>query len=559
MTGPRAFPRRTARAERLFSAHKQATLGHAMAKTATRLVRKRAKKVSSTRKPGSKAISVFISYSHDDYAIAKVLKDEIDAIDHTGFNVFLDVETIELSNNWKVEIKNAVEEADVFIAIFTGNQKHVFDYCGYEVGLFSGSPKGGKRRRMFCIYDTKEPPTILNDLESVQISYDMGSDKILKSTDGWLSEAFAPRMKDVFKLCDQLYFKRHRKQLADLSEAKSREVIQAFYANKGEEVVDERPLHERLIITLPAVTDWNAIASLPPTATVSAVISTFDVLGLPGGVPQPNKEHNLYSIDWKTLVENVSRRAGNVVPWITYVETSILAQLRAGNSQPPQLSFLGADGKPYRPVIGRFKVYRNGTRRYYVQLIPTLERAFPGREDTSFPLIGLIFGARFWFKFCENEEAFIGSFAPEKADAEFDLEVRSMDSYLQRMIAEAGEFGLADRESMKRFMKVEDASLVDHFFAVWQASYGEISALFKRRLEGKEGKREVTEGIEAFVEAVKPINMKFMNMMFKELLVKLMTRSEIETICGYRPGTESGGKSRQPDTTSGDRVLSSQK
>jgi TIR domain len=470
---------------------------------------------------GPEPISIFISYSHDDTAIARAVKEEISTIDHKGFDVFLDFESIEVGGNWKQAIEKAVEAADVFIAIFTGNQKHVFDYCGYEVGLFSAAANRGRRRRMFCVYDTQEPPTILRDLEGVQIAYDGNSDKNLRSTDGWQSEVYAPRMKDIFKLCYELYRKRFKEQLADLSEAKSRELIQAFYANKGDELIEERPLHARLMVTLPAVTDWEVMQCIPATSTAEAEIATFNILGLPSGIPQLNAADKSYSIGWKALVDALGKRAGNIVPWISYVEASILAQLKAGNSEPPQLSFLGADGKSYRPVIGRFEVFRNGTRRYYVQLIPTMEKSFPGRPETSFPLIGLIFAARFWFKFCEDEEAFLRAFAADKSDVAFDLEVRSLDSYLQRMIAEASEFGLSDKESMKKLMKEDDATLVDHFFEVWHVSYGDLSSLLKNWFERKGNKKAVIEGLVKFVRDVKPLNLKFMQMMFEELSAKL--------------------------------------
>jgi hypothetical protein len=374
---------------------------------------------------------------------------------------------------------------------------------------------------MLCVYDTKEAPTILKDLQGVPITYDGDSDKLLKSIDGWQSDTYAPQMRKMFQLLYRLYRTRFGKHLDDISEAKSREVIQAFYANKGDEVVDERPLCERLIVALPSVSDWSSVSSIPPAAKVIAAISTFNVVGLPGGIPQVNRDDGTYSMEWKDLVANLRKQAGNVVPWIDYVEASILAQLKAGNSEPPQLSFLGADGKSYRPVIGRFKVYRNGTRRYYVQLIQTLQRGFPGLEETSFPLIGLIFAARFSFKFCENEENLLRSFGGDRSDADFDLEARSLDSYLQRMIAEASEFGLSNKESMKHLMRPQDAPVVDHFFEVWQSAYDNLASLLKGWLERKRKKGDVRAGVEAFVESVTPLNKRFMEMMFCELARRL--------------------------------------
>ncbi|MDU6375382.1 MAG: hypothetical protein E6575_15055, partial [Bradyrhizobium sp.] len=427
---------------------------------------------------------------------------------------------IELGGDWKAEIAFAVKNADIFIAVYTGDQKHVFDYCGFEVGLFTASEPDGMKRRMFCIYDTKEPPTILSGLQGVQIRYDAG-EKLLKSAEGWTSEAFAPRMKAMFSLCYKLYAERRKAHLQDQSEKKSREIIQAFYANKGDEVVDERPLHQRISITLPAVTDWDTMAGIPPTSRVLGTITSFSLLGVPNAVPERLKDQDIYGLDWKDLTEILTKRAGNVVPWIRYVEASIMAQLKAGVTQPPPLSFIGEDLKPYRPIIGRFKVFRNGTRRYYVSLIPTLERLFPGRDETSFPLIGLIFAARFWFKFGEERQKLRDQFSVNATDNAFDLEVRSLDSYLQRMVIEASEYGLADQTSMKNFMKAEDGAIIEHFFVVWKHSYDSLSAVLKGWIDRKVNKPQVADAIERFSNDLLPQNEKFMTMMFRELEIQL--------------------------------------
>jgi hypothetical protein len=483
--------------------------------------KKKTKKASSRpRREKSDRVNVFISYSHDDFPIAQALWQEIAAIDQAAFDVFLDAQAIELGGDWKAEIASAVKNADIFIAVYTGDQKHVFDYCGFEVGLFTASERDGMKRRMFCIYDTRDPPTILAGLQGVQIRYDAG-EKLLKSTDGWMSDAFAPRMKAVFALCYKLYAERREGRLQDQSETKAREIIQAFYANKGDEVIDERPLHERISITLPAVTDWDTMTGIPPTSRVLGAISSFTLLGIPSAIPQRLKEYDIYALDWKDLAEILTKRAGNVVPWIRYVEASIIAQLKAGATQPPPLSFIGEDLKPYRPIIGRFKVFRNGTRRYYVSLIPTLERLFPGRDETSFPLIGLIFAARFWFKFGEERQRLLEQFSVNAADAVFDLEVRALDSYLQRMVVEASEYGLADQASMKKFMKFEDGAIVEHFFVVWKRSYDMLCTMLKGWVDRKVSKPQVADAIDRFANDLLPQNEKFMTMMFRELEIHL--------------------------------------
>ena len=54
--------------------------------------------------------------------------------------VSLMLEAIELGGGTgEAEIARAVKKADIFVAVYTGDQKHVYDYCGFEVGLFTAS------------------------------------------------------------------------------------------------------------------------------------------------------------------------------------------------------------------------------------------------------------------------------------------------------------------------------------------------------------------------------------------------------------------------------------
>ncbi|MDU1670178.1 MAG: hypothetical protein E6833_28755, partial [Bradyrhizobium sp.] len=58
---------------------------------------KKAKNAASRqRRKKIDKINVFISYSHDDFPIAQALWQEIAAIDHAAFEVFLDAQQIEL-------------------------------------------------------------------------------------------------------------------------------------------------------------------------------------------------------------------------------------------------------------------------------------------------------------------------------------------------------------------------------------------------------------------------------------------------------------------------------
>ena len=53
------------------------------------------------------------------------------------------------------------------------------------------------------------------------------------------------------------------------------------------------------------------------------------------------------------------------------------------------------------------------------------------------------------------------------------------------MVEASGRYGLADQTSMKKFMKVEDAAIIEHFFAVWKQSYDVLCGTLKGWVDRK--------------------------------------------------------------------------
>jgi hypothetical protein len=466
-------------------------------------------------------ISVFISYSHDDAGIANALFQEIKAIDNSKFDVFLDYQKIEIGSEWKAQIQSAVHKADVFIAIYTGDQKHVFDYCGFEVGLFTAANDSRIKKPMFCIYDTKEPPAILSDLQGVQVKYDINDPQVSSPTPQWNSDDHSKNIRSVFRLLYQMYKTRFKIDLDDDTESKAQRIIKAFYDNKADEIADELPLQKRFVVIIPAAYAQAELDDLPKNCIVAAGEATFSAMGMPANLLNKNKDDSYYT-NWGQFCETMQLRAGNLVPWILYVKLSILAEINPRKSPPPHVRFVGADKKTYRPILGRFRRYRSGKKHFYVQLIQAAPNTFAGKEETSIPLVGLIFAARFWFKFIEDRDEVMQKFSDSKEDDAFDLEVLLIDSYLKQILAEASEYGLADKSVLKSFLKPEYHPTMDHFFNVWQNKYGETSDLFSRRLHDRKcSKREIKEGIESFITTLKPNNEKFMQIMFDELSGKL--------------------------------------
>ena len=90
------------------------------------------REVSSIEEPGTgKKHRVFISYSSKDSDLAGEIKRQLEGL---GLETFLAHADIVLSQEWRNEIKSALEHCDSFVALVTENF-HTSDYTDQEAGL----------------------------------------------------------------------------------------------------------------------------------------------------------------------------------------------------------------------------------------------------------------------------------------------------------------------------------------------------------------------------------------------------------------------------------------
>ena len=76
-------------------------------------------------------LGLFISYSHEDKAIAGRLKDNLE---YFGFKAFLAHEDIKPTEEWQIRILEELEDCDVFLPLLTNEFKQS-DWTGQETGI----------------------------------------------------------------------------------------------------------------------------------------------------------------------------------------------------------------------------------------------------------------------------------------------------------------------------------------------------------------------------------------------------------------------------------------
>src|ERR1035438_939151 len=120
----------------------------------------------------SQKVNVFISYARRDYAIAKILYEQLSELNRDRVVCFLDTSTIESGEGWEKKLQEALLSADWLLCIYTGHQS---EYCGYEVGVFTGGKTIDKDHpessRVVCFHDVKEYPGMFRSHQNCLVQY----------------------------------------------------------------------------------------------------------------------------------------------------------------------------------------------------------------------------------------------------------------------------------------------------------------------------------------------------------------------------------------------------
>src|SRR3984893_498771 len=120
-------------------------------------------------------VHVFISYSHEDFGIAQCLQDELIAVNPHPVRCFLDAYSIRSGEEWHSKIIDNLKAADWLIFLYTGRERRPYDFCGFEIGIFTSvhmldnSQKRTEAARLLCLHDTPAVPSLLAMVQNRRI------------------------------------------------------------------------------------------------------------------------------------------------------------------------------------------------------------------------------------------------------------------------------------------------------------------------------------------------------------------------------------------------------
>src|SRR5262249_38603326 len=221
----------------------------------------------------------------------------------------------------------------------------------------------------------------------------------------------------------KLYTTEHRinnpgQYTIDIAQAASK-IAYSFEKARQEDEQSETPLQAGLEVIVSPSFEGKEGERIPPQSIVLGSSRAFEILGL--NVPYSVGGSEAPHTTWGELRQRLSTPERANIPWMDRLETNICLAAAQKIPQPDDATFRGSgqDRRIYRSVLTRYKLYKNGKRRFYVLLVETFDRRFVGDPDTSLLLTALMLASRWFFTFFEQWDVTVKQFGNSRSDAEF--------------------------------------------------------------------------------------------------------------------------------------------
>ncbi len=475
-------------------------------------------------------INVFISYAHEDTIIANAIKDQLTLLAQSGrggpsLYCFLDTESIQPGTKYEPVIRGALEQADWLIVVFTGYQSV---YCGYEIGMYSIiKPQPDKsigEKPVACLHDVeqKKLPAVVEGYNTTLISriapyLPEPPNTVLQSAEPWWNSPVG-RLLRAICATKNLYTPQHRNNAPaqyeiDIAQAASK-ITYSFEIARQEDERSETPLQAGLELVVFPPFEGKDGERIPPQSTVFGSSLAFEILGL--NVPYSVGGSEAPRITWEELRQALSTRERLNVPWLDRLETNICLASALKKPQPDNVTFRGKgqDRRIYRAVLTRYKLYKNGKRRFYILLAETFDRRFVGDPDTSLLLTALMLASRWRFTFFERWNQTLDQFGAGRSGAQFMDACKQLEYNMEWIENEGVELGADNLDAMIHAFGDQQKARVERFYGDYYTAKSKMHSRLPETFEklSMEKRTEVQGAIVEFLTAVKDQNDEFLEL-----------------------------------------------
>jgi hypothetical protein len=462
----------------------------------------------------------FVSYAHNDAIVADAIEEQLTHLAERGkgkafLSCFLDTKSIPKGQRYEPIIRSGLKDADWLIVIFTGDQSV---YCGFEIGLYSYTSSDD--RPIICLHDVDKSrlPGVLEGYNAVTV----GAIAPYKTKDPvssgeemnlWWESPVGKFLRSFCKTKD-LYTSEDRENpgeyLVDIATA-AKKISWAFEAARQEDEVSETPVQAGFEITInPAEGDLTRI---PEESVMFGTSRAFDILGLV--LPLSLSSNQAPQITWGELRRALLQPERANIPWMDRLEVNVTLAAALKVPEPEDVTFRGSrDGRIYRAILTRHKLYRNGKRKFFVLLVETFDRRFIGNRQSSMLLIALTLASRWRFTFFEKWHDTLMKFDPGLSDEVFRDSCRQLEYNMEWMEHEGVELGADDLQTMVEAFGFQNKARVERFYSDWERAKNRLKGELPQTFEGltPESRARVQTAIVTFLTSVRDQNADFLKL-----------------------------------------------
>ena len=308
----------------------------------------------------------------------------------------------------------------------------------------------------------------------------------------------------------------------DIAQAASK-IAYSFEIARQEDEQSETPLQAGLELIVFPPFEGKDGERIPPQSTVLGSSRAFEILGL--NVPYSVGGSEAPRITWEELRQALSTPGRANVPWMDRLETNIRLAAALKKPQPDDVTFRGSgqDHRIYRAVLTRYKLYKNGKRRFYVLLVETFDRRFVGDPDTSLLLTALMLASRWRFTFFERWNETLEQFGGRHSDAEFLDACKQLEYNMEWIENEGVELGADNLDAMVHAFGDQQKARVKRFYSDYYTAKDKMQSRLPETFEklSPEKRTEVQGAIIEFLTAVRDQNAEFLELCVQTYAQKL--------------------------------------
>ena len=266
-------------------------------------------------------------------------------------------------------------------------------------------------------------------------------------------------------------------------------------------------MQRRMYIKIGDMAQCIKSRELPADAKVTLSIEAFAIFGIS---PIYAKSGDVRPIRWSEFVSAV-HKVGITSKWTSRLQDAIISTYEAPIDLQNNISFISQDKESYRSLITRYKIYRNGVRKYFIGFVRALDRRLDGDDETSIVLIALVIASRFRFMFYEANSPFRLAYIETLSAEELQIAITEMRNGLDQMVQEGARLGLETREQVISFFGSEHSALIRQFFDIWEKFRESLYSSADKYIaqEEEECKRLFLASFAGFLDRMRVVNSRF--------------------------------------------------